>query len=129
MLRCCYAVTSRNGSRHRLRGSVAPKPQQQQHSHEAAGGDVSEDDTAFDYGDGDGFDSNGDDLNSDRGSSRLGDELSDGDNVSFDGDGGGDGGGETETDDLDAELKMALMSTPSDAPTHRPSQCETDTPR
>lgn len=44
------------------------------------------------------------------------------DSASGDGDGGDADIGETE---LDAELRAALMTTPPDLPTHRPSQCET----
>eukprot|EP00752_Nemacystus_decipiens_P010050 g8960.t1 len=96
--------------RERDRGDPLPAPQS---SFDATGGDVTcggyEDETGFDYGDN--FDSDGgddDDLDAMGGVDAAGD----GDRVGAD-------------DDLDATLRMALMSTPSDVPSHRASQSPT----
>lgn len=80
----------------------------------ATGGDVSggEDENAFDYGDDFSFNSD-DDVDVQNGGGGGGDGAK-----------GTDGDGDGDDDDLDATLRMALMSTPSDVPTHRPSQCE-----
>lgn len=119
------SLSQNRNSRHRRHGD-GHKPRQQ-HSHGATGGDASEDETAFDYGDdfnsdvGDGDDDgDGDgDRDGDDGPSCV--ELSSSDDVGGD----DDDDGVMETDDLDDQLRMALMSTPSDVPTHRPSQCKT----
>lgn len=128
---CCSVTTSRQGSRRdRDRDRDGSQPPPQQRACHATGGDVSgdEDEPAFDYGD-DFNSGDGDDDDDDVHALNGDDELSCLANMGADGggDGNGDGEGEkgTDGDDLDATLRMALMSTPSDVPTHRPSQCET----
>lgn len=122
------AISSHSRSHHRDKKVSTSEPRQQR-SHHATGGDVGGDEheTAFDYGDD--FNSDDDDDDGSRDGNHddiLEDELSRCDDASVGVGGGndGDGDGEKETDDLDAELRMALMSTPSDVSSHRPSQCE-----
>lgn len=113
---CCYLLSCHYNSRRRDRD--ASKPQQQHSYHDGGEGQDEDETTAFDYGDD--FNSDVDDIDGGHGSIRLHGELSGCASV------GGDDDGVEGEDDLDAQLRMALMSTPSDVPTHRPSQCERD---
>ncbi len=121
-------TTSRSASRRRLGDSSdhhhhqqkqrrQQQLQQQHHHHQE-----DEDENAFDYGISDASSGNSDVAGDETCVDLSGCDRDDDDDDDDDGEGGGDGG--AGVTDLDAELSRALMSTPVDVPSYRPSQCE-----
>lgn len=92
-------------SSRRRRRRVSSKPQQQR---DAASFTASEDEDIFRYS----------------GNSDIGDDASSFEHSGCEDVSGGESDDGVAETDLDAELRLALMSTPMDIPTHRASQCE-----